>query len=75
MKIGTVNGKDYKALGLHKEKDGSGYTIEFIDHGKTVDNITYVARAFIPTKHAKLVGRFLLDENIKEDPKNNEHED
>jgi hypothetical protein len=67
MKIGTVNGKDYKALGLKKAKDGSGYTIEFIDHGKTKKDIIYVAKAFIPTKHAKLVGKFLLDQNIKKD--------
>ncbi len=69
MKIGTVNGQDYKGLGFHKEKDNSGYTIEFMTHGDCVESASVVAMVFIPTKHAKLLGKFLLDQNIKEETK------
>jgi len=48
--LGNVDGQEYRMIKMSKEKDDSGYTVEFMNHDSKGENLHTVGKVFLPSK-------------------------
>lgn len=72
IKLGTIDGREFRVVKVEKINDGSGFNVELMDHNSIGENLTTVGKVFLPSKQAKTIAEIFLGETTKKDIKNSD---